>query len=228
MKINFYTYLVSFYKSLLLEKRKSNVNTSLEVVYSKGKLMLDSDRANYSFGGLHTVFQTTFSKNKIQNRDIKNVLIVGFGSGSIASILQDEYGKNIEIVGVEKDQVVIDLANKYFTLERYKNLKLYCEDAYDFVQRHSQKFDLIVMDVFVDLEVPEKLSEDQFISSLGKLLSESGILFYNLVIHNEKTRSKGAKVFEKMNVLIGDTKWDKLIKEKTENWIFICDKKKKL
>lgn len=189
--------------------------------------MLDSAHVNYSFGGLHTVFQRAFSNFNIKNREIKNVLILGFGSGSVASILQDEYGKDLEMTGVEKDEAVIDLAKKYFSIEKYKNLTLHCEDGYDFVQRCNRKFDLIVMDVFIDLNVPEKFSKENFISALGKLLSENGILFYNVVIHNEKVRTKSSDLFVEMNRWIGKTEFCRIIANQTENWIFVCDKIKR-
>src|ERR1041385_6778137 len=131
--MNFLKYLASFLFPYKVEERKSNVSGKIEVVYSKGKLVLDSAHVNYSFGGLHEGFQKAFFQFKIKEREIKNVLILGFGSGSVASILQDEYGKEINIVGVEKDLEVIELAKKYFSIEKYKNLALHCEDAFDFV-----------------------------------------------------------------------------------------------
>ena len=199
----------------------------LEVLFTNGKYVLDSAHVNYSFGGLHAVFQKAFSDFNIKNRNIKNVLILGFGSGSVASILQNEYGKKVEMVGVEKDEAVIALAKKYFSLDKYKNLTLHCEDAFEFVQNCKEKHDLVVMDVFIDRDVPENFSAAAFISKSGNLLSDNGILFYNLVIHNEKVRDKGAKLFKQMNELIGKTDWLRINVNQTENWIFISDKTKK-
>lgn len=220
----YFKYLSSFILLQSVEKRSSDVNTSLEVVYYNGKYLLDSSRANYSFGGLHTVFQRTFSKFKIQKREINSALILGFGGGSVAHILEKEYGKKISIVGVEKDVEVLALAQKYFSLQKYSNLILYNEDAFDFVQHCKDKFDLIVMDVFVDLEVPEKFFEEPFVKALGKYLSDNGILFFNLVISNENNRIKGTKLFELMNEHIGETEWSRVIAQRTENWVFVCNR----
>ena len=199
----------------------------LEVVCCKGKYMLDSGRANYSFGGLHSIMQKVFSKFEIRDREIKNVLLLGFGAGSIASILQKEYKKKLKIIGVEKDPVVVDLARKYFSLGKFKDLELYTEDAYDFVRNCNNKFDMIVMDVFVDVNVPDKFLEKEFISSLGDLLSVRGILFFNLVVYTERIRDKGNVLFNHMNELIGQTDWMRLNEHPTENWIFVTDKTKK-
>ena len=227
MKDNFFKYLSSFLFAHVIEERKSYVSGKIEILYANGKYVLDTAHVNYSFGGLHKVFQKVFNRFDIKQREIKNVLMLGFGCGSVASILQDEYHKNLEIVGVEKDEVVIELAKKYFSIDKYKNLSLHCEDAYDFVQRSNKKFDLIVMDVFVDIDLPDKFTDELFLSSVNKLLSDKGILFYNLVIYNEKIRDKGTHLYKQMNRFIGSTEWSRIFAQRTENWVFVCDRAKK-
>lgn len=223
----FFKYFFSFIYPQQVEERNSEVSGKVTVNITRGKYTLDSVHANYSFGGLHEVFQKAFSDFKIKERETKNVLILGFGSGSVASILQNEYGKDIEITGVERDKAVIELARKYFSLEQYKNLTLINEDAYYFVFNCEKKFDLVVIDLFVDLNVPEKFTGEKFISQLGKLISETGILFFNLVIYKLKLRDKGNELFKSMNILVGKTEWCRLSAQSTENWIFVVDKAKK-
>ena len=233
MDARFKTFLIfkkrigSFFRPQSVEKSKSEISPMLEVICCKGKYMLDSGRANYSFGGLHYVMQQVFAKYEIKDREIKNTLLLGFGAGSVASILQKEYKKKLKIVGVEKDPVVVDLAKKYFSLGKFKDLELYTEDAFDFVRNCNNKFDMIVMDVFVDVNVPDKFLEKEFISSLGDLLSVRGILFFNLVVYTERIRDKGNVLFNHMNELIGQTDWMRLNEHPTENWIFVTDKTKK-
>ncbi|MBI4931150.1 MAG: fused MFS/spermidine synthase [Bacteroidetes bacterium] len=224
MKENLLKYFSSFLFTHVVEARKSDVSGKIEVLYSNGKYVLDSEHVNYSFGGLHKVFQIVFKRFGIKQRKINNVLILGFGCGSVASILQEEYKKNLEMVGVEKDEAVIELAKKYFFIEKYKHLSLHCEDAYDFVQRCNEKFDLIAMDVFVDIDIPEKFLDEIFLSAVSNLLSDKGILFYNLVIYNEKIRDKGAHLYKQMNRFIGNTEWSRIFAQRTENWVFVSHK----
>ena len=220
-------FLSSFLFSYKAEERKSDVSGAIEVVYSNGKYVLDTTHVNYSFGGLHEVFQKAFGQFNIKQREIKNVLILGFGAGSVASILQKEYGKEVEMVGVEKDKVVIELAKKYFLIDQYKRLTLHCDDAYHFVLNNPRTgFDLIIVDIFIDLLVPEKFQEEKFLSALNKLLSENGILFYNFIARDEKTRDKGAQLYKQMNALIGKTDWVRLFAKSTENWVFVSQKQK--
>jgi hypothetical protein len=73
------------------------------------------------------------------------------------------------------------------------------------------------------LNVPEKFMEEKFILQLRNLLSEKGISFFNLVVHNEKVRDKGAKLFRDMNSLSGRTEWCRISAQRTENWVFVTD-----
>lgn len=220
-------FISSFFFIHSIEEKQSEISGKLEVLYTNGKYVLDTANVNYSFGGLHTIFQKAFGQFGIKNRKIKNVLILGFGGGSVANILQEEYGKDIEMIGVEKDKIVVELAKKYFSLDKYKNLNLHCEDAYDFILNSSPSaFDMIVLDIFVDLLVPEKFQDANFLSALNKLLSPEGILFYNFIARDDKTRDKGAQLYNRMNNLIGHTEWVRIFAKSTENWVFVTQKQK--
>jgi spermidine synthase len=223
---NILRFFSSFISPVKVEERKGAVTPLLEIYLSKGRYVLDADRVNYSFGGLHAVFRKAFSRFNIRERDISNALILGFGTGSVASILCHDYQKDVHLTGVEKDPVVIDLARKYFHIDRYKNLSLHIEDAGDFVESCDKKFDLVVVDVFVGADVPEKFTQENFLAALGRLLSPEGIVFFNVVVYDEKIRTACASLFEKMESLIGKTEFCRIFFKVTENWIFVCDKRK--
>lgn len=227
MPIPFLKFLLSYVWPVRIEERQSDVSGKIEVLLANGRYQLDSANVNYSFGGLHTVFQKAFKQFKIRERNIKNVLVLGFGSGSVASILQREYENDFAITGVEKDKAVIDLAKKYFAVDEYKNLTLHCEDASDFVLKSSSAFDLIVVDVFVDLLVPAKVQQEEFISALSKLLSGNGIIFFNFIARDDKTRDAGGKLYKLLSEKVGKAEWVRLFAKSTENWVFVCDKTKK-
>jgi spermidine synthase len=221
-----FRFFTSFLSPVKVEEREGAVTPRLEIYLSNGRYVLDSGRVNYSFGGLHLVFREAFSRFNIRETEISNALILGFGAGSVASILYDEYKKNVHLTGVEKDPVVIELAKEYFHLERYKNLSLHVEDAGNFVEKCNTKFDLVVVDIFVGADVPAKFREEKFLAGLGRLLSPGGISFFNVVVYDEKVRTSCASLFEKMNSLIGKTEFCQVFFKGTENRIFVCDKRK--
>jgi len=170
------------------------------------------------------LFRKTFSRFNIVERDVRSALILGFGAGSVARILLGEYKKDLHLTGVEKDSVVIELARKYFHIDRYKNLTIHIEDAGDFVENCNKKFDLVVVDIFVGADVPEKFRDEEFLSQLGRLLSPGGIAFFNVLVYDAKVRTDCASLFENMNALIGKTEFCRVFFDRSENWIFVCDK----
>lgn len=220
-------YLGSFIAPQMMEEKMSPISGKLEVYYSNGTYRLDAANVNYSFGGLHHVFQKIFRQFNIKEREIKNVLILGFGAGSVASILQHEYGKDVSITGVDKDPAVIELTHRYFSTDKYKDLRLHCADAYDFVQNGpATPYDLIVVDIFVDLIVPGKFQDEIFISALNNNLAPDGILFYNFIARDADTRDASGKLYKRMSAIIGNTEWVRMFATSTQNWLFVCDKKK--
>ena len=223
---NLLRFFASFIAPIKVEERIGVVTPRLQIYLSKGRYVLDAVSVNYSFGGLATVFREAFSHFDVQGRDIKNALILGFGAGSVASILRQEYKKAVHLTGVEKDPVVIDLARKYFRLERYQDLSLHLEDAGDFVDQCDQQFDLIVVDLFVGAEVPPRFKQEKFLADLGRLLAPEGICFFNIAIHNEEVRTGCEKLFQKMESLVGKTEFCPITFGRTENWVFVCDRRK--
>jgi spermidine synthase len=175
-------HLLSFIFPITIERQSSEFNPLLEVVYESGRYMLNTENANYSFGTLHTKFQKIFREISIEKRNIRNVLILGFGAGSVASILINEYRFNCKITGVEIDSKVLELGEKYFNLKNYSNLNVICCDAYEYTMNASSTFDFIVLDIFKDMLVPEKFESRQFVEFIYKLSEQGGIFIFNKVM----------------------------------------------
>lgn len=175
MKWTIRKYLPGFFP---IEKSTTEYNY-IEVNKRHGRLVLDSSNVNYSFGELHRVFQKAFALTKEDVSTFQNALLLGFGGGSVAFILQNELGFQGTITGVEIDNKIITLSQKYFSLDRLRNLKIEIADAYDFVFEEKQKYDIIVIDLFIDHIIPEKFDERDFLLQLESLLSSGGILLYN-------------------------------------------------
>jgi len=181
-------YLPAFFP---LEKRKTLYN-KLEVNQRDGRLVLDSLHVNYSFGNLHRVFQHTFQVEKLDVSQLKEVLILGFGAGSVAHILQKELGCTANITGVEIDQEVIVLAHQYFDLQKIVHLEIKLADAFEFVKTAKPIYDLIVVDLFVDQLIPEKFDTPEFMEHVCRILVSGGTLFFNRMTysHRDKQRTR--------------------------------------
>ena len=191
--------IVSYMYPIVIETREGSVTPYLEVMKSNGKYVLNSHNANYSFGGLHILFDAFFKQIDIKKYDIKNVLLLGMGAGSVISLLKQKYKINCAITAIEKDEVVIELAKKYFEIEKYKPLSIVNDDAFEFVKTTYKKYDLIISDIFIDGNVPAIFATPEYVNNLKRISNEKSCIIYNkmteLPIHKKEV-AEFQKLFE--------------------------------
>ncbi len=162
----------------------------IEIKKRYNRYLLNSRNTNYSFGGLHKVFQHVFRKVPFCQSNVKNVLILGFGAGSVAHILQYELGCNCNITGIEIDKEVVNLAKRYFYMNNLKRTNVIIADALEFVNSCDMLFDIIVVDIFIDHKVPDKFNTIDFLSSLKKLLSTAGKVYFNRLCYDYSSKQQ--------------------------------------
>lgn len=170
----------------------SEINGTLEVTYINGKKVLDSENANYSYGSLLKILE--FGLKKIDLKSVESILILGMGGGSIIHSLRNifEYKKNI--VAVEIDSEIITLAKEEFGIFNSDNLQIIEGDAFEFVKTSEDKFQLIIIDLFIDLNVPPIFYGKEFCENVSKLLDESGSIIFNVGINLEKESGTSEKI----------------------------------
>jgi spermidine synthase len=197
-------HISSYLLPVTVERRNGDITPYLEVLLVDGKYVLDTSSVNYSYGNCQKIFQKAFSYFNLKSIEFDNVLMLGFGAGSVASILTEEYEMKCRITGVEKDGVVIDLAKQYFNIHRFKNLELVHESAYTYVEQTQNKFDLIIMDVFVDETVPKMFHEEKFLHHLNRILSSDGVLFYNFMTTPRDKKSEFEELSSRFETIFGN------------------------
>lgn len=164
---------------LPVKRVEGKLTKVLEVNYEQGKKVLHAGEVNYSFGALHHVFRVALQKAKVIESPPEKVLILGFGAGSIASILVEEFGQEPLIIGIEADPVVIHLAKEEFGIERFHRLEIENTTAEKFISSCHSKFDLIAVDVFVEAKVPASCRSHAFLEDLYRCLQKDGRVVYN-------------------------------------------------
>lgn len=164
-------------------KFSSEINGTLEVTYINGKKVVDSENANYSYGSLLKILE--FGLKQVSLKSVENLLILGMGGGSVIHSLRSsfEYSKNI--VAVEIDSEIIKLAKQEFGISNSENLQIIEGDAFEFVKASKEKFQLIIIDLFIDLNVPPIFYGKEFCENVSKLLDESGSIIFNVGINLE-------------------------------------------
>ena len=187
-KIFSYLYPIKIYQS------KSLLSKSIEVTWANGELVLDSENANYSYGSLQRILRKGlknigFSKIAKMN----HILVLGVAGGSVIKTLVDEIKYKNKITGVEIDPEIIKVANTYFKLNEIENLEIIIDDAFEYVLKTRKKYDLIIIDIFQDTEMPSFLFETFFVNRICSLLKSYGFILFNTMILNEKQNVRNKK-----------------------------------
>jgi spermidine synthase len=178
---------LSYFIPIIIHKKKSNFSKSLEVTWNNGELVLDSANTNYSYGSLQRILKKGLKYigyNRIQK--FNSILVLGVAGGSVIKTLIDEIKFKGVITGIEIDEVAIEIASNYFQLNEIKNFKLIQDDAFEFVLKTKEKYDLIIIDIFEDIKMPNFLFEDFFIDRINFLLNTNGFILFNTMVLSKK------------------------------------------
>lgn len=183
--------VLSFLLPIKIHQKKSVYSKNLEVTWNNGHLVLDSENTNYSFGSLQRVLKKGLKYigyERIQN--FQSILVLGVAGGSVIETLKKEVKFEGKITGVEIDAAVIELARKYFGLGNYNNVSIVNDDAFEFVLKTKEKYDLIIIDIFQDTTMPNFLFEDFFINRINFLLNVNGFILFNTMILDYQDRRR--------------------------------------
>lgn len=151
------------------KKIASKFSGDLEITWYNGKKHLNSKNANYSYGSLQKILK--IGLQKIDLKDCKEILVLGMGGGSVIKTLRDDFNYTKNITAVEIDPIMIKIADEEFGIRESENLKIICEDAQLFMQLNTKKFDLVIIDLYIDTKVPSVFLEIPFWQNLSHAAS---------------------------------------------------------
>ena len=189
--------LFSYLIPINIYKSKSSVSKSIEVTWTNGELLIDSENTNYSYGSLQRILRIGLRKigfNTIQTMD--TILVLGVAGGSVIKTLVNEIHFKGQITGVEIDKEIIEVANSYFQLDQIPNLEIKIQNALDFVLRCKDQYNLIIIDVFEDLQMPSFLFEPYFRDKTLSLLKDNGYLLFNTMTLSEADNTRNKKFID--------------------------------
>ena len=186
--------LASFLIPINIYKRKSAVSTTLEVTWTNGELVLDSKNTNYSYGSLQRILRKGLKSIGFETiQKMESILVLGVAGGSVIKTLVNEIKYKGKITGVEIDSEIIEIANTYFKLNQIPNLTIIIDDAFEFVLKTNETFDLIIIDIFQDTNMPNFLFEKFFIDRIGSFLKPSGYILFNTMLTKESDTTRNQK-----------------------------------
>jgi len=122
----------------------------------------------------------TLSSLMVQDNP-QRILIVGLGGGTLSSAYSSLFPQ-AEIIIVEIDEAVVQVARDYFDFSETNLIKVETADGRVYVKRaglRGEKFDLVILDAFNGEYIPEHLMTREFLEEVKQLLPEHGMVVAN-------------------------------------------------
>ena len=186
---------LSYLIELHIESAPGDLNPHLYVSLKKGRFQLCTKNAVYSYEDKYDNFKRIFKQLSLDFLENGNVLILGFGLGSVPLLLQQNGLKRLSITGVELDENVIYLASKYALEKIEYPTEIIETDAAAFIYSTYEKYDLIVVDVFVDDVIPEQCRSLEFLEACKERLSVEGILLFNALAATDEDKDQAEQLY---------------------------------
>ncbi|HHM20431.1 MAG TPA: hypothetical protein ENJ20_00280 [Bacteroidetes bacterium] len=187
---------LSYLTEIVLERGGSTLNPDLQLSLKKGRYCLSTPHAIYSYGDLYNNFRNAFRQIDNPQWQPREVLVLGFGLGSVPVLLEKTFGKKCRYTGVEADELIVGWASGYVLPDLTSPIQLYLADASVFVELNHEKYDLIVMDIFVDNKIPPSFETTGFLKKLNDQLNANGMIMYNRLAFSRKDTERSEIFFQ--------------------------------
>jgi spermidine synthase len=113
---------------------------------------------------------------------IRRVLMIGLGGGTGVKQFLHTY-PNVTIDAVELDPMVVAVARRYFALPTDPRLRVHVGDGRTFLDRSTERWDLIVIDAYTTNRygdaLPPHLATREFFQRVSSHLNEGGIAYFH-------------------------------------------------
>ena len=124
-----------------------------------------------------------------------NILILGNGTGTYATLMKNYLKVDCSITAVEIDQKIIDLSYEYFHMS--EDINVVCDDGRNFLTRTKEKYDIVLVDAYSSISAPFQMTTVEFFSLVKDHLNDDGIMMMNINMVSEAKDS--------INVALCDT-----------------------
>jgi spermidine synthase len=128
--------------------------------------------------------------------DAKRVLVLGLGGGALPKRMWHDY-PGMQIDSVEIDPVVVDVAKRYFGMPDSPRLRVFTQDARQYVATTRDRYDIVVVDAYYADSIPFHLTTAEFFRQVRRILNPDGVVAYNLIGNVEGGNSKLFRSFYK-------------------------------
>lgn len=180
---------------------QSTYNGVLEINWLNGKKILDTKNTNYSYGNLGKVLQKGLkSVTSDFCSEETSILILGLGGGDVVKQLRNNFKSRASITAVEIDPVIIEIALKEFDIIPNSKLEIVNNDANVFLKYTKERYNLIIVDLFNDVTIPDFVFQTEFIKSVYNVLDLNGSIIFNTFILSDVHKVRNKKFAENLKL----------------------------
>lgn len=180
---------------------QSAYNGVLEINWLNGKKILDTKNTNYSYGNLGKVLQKGL---KAATTDFcseeTSILILGLGGGDVVKQLRNNFKSLATITAVEIDPVIVEIALKEFDIIPNSKLEIVNNDANVFLKYTKERYNIIIVDLFNDVTIPDFVFQTEFIQLLYHVLHLNGSIIFNTFILSDVHKVRNKKFVENLKL----------------------------
>ncbi len=166
-------------KSVLHSEQSKYQKIEVIDTYSFGKLLTLDGKTMVSNADEFIYHEVTSHVPYMVHPKVENVLVIGGGDGGVVR----EYTKHPDIKRidlVEIDEKVIEVSKKYFPECTQglsdKRVRVLAQDGIEFIKKHKNEYDIIVVDSTDPVDFAAGLFTDEFYKHVNAALREDGIM----------------------------------------------------
>lgn len=176
--------MLSYLLPVLIRRSAGSVNDSIRLYLYRNQFQLTNTDVYYSDGTRYRPAIEVVNYLEPIMPDVKKVLVLGTGLGSMVNVIHSAkfYPK---FTLVEIDKVILSWAIELMAPQFLKDIIPVCDDARGFLDRNTDQYDLIFIDIFFGRVVPDFVSNRGFLEQCSKHLSKGGRVAFNYIINNE-------------------------------------------
>jgi len=134
------------------------------------------------------------------NLELDDVLFIGGGTFGVPQQVSERW-EDSRVTVLEIDQTVVNAAYDWFFLKEYPRIKVHTSDARLYLNKTSDKYDLVYLDAFSGWRsIPAHLTTQEFFQSIKEKLKPDAMVMMNLIAITDKPNSA---LFDAMLATIG-------------------------
>lgn len=182
----------------------SRYHKNIRIGYSYGHMTLYTGDISQSGGEYVSMWKKAVNYADKKNHKVMNCLMLGVGGGTAAGVVKSKYPA-CKITGIEIDPQMVKAAKEFFGINKFDGFQLIIDDACRWIHKNLEKYDLIVIDLFINDLNPSCSRTKKFLTTVKKILKQNGSILYNSHYRKEnpeeyeKLKFLCSKIFKKVD-----------------------------